>query len=114
MEKYTVQTFNNPVALKDKEAFGKWHTADFIYKNSDGTKYNGFEAAYAAIHQIYSPFASFSYEPSFYNYWETEEGWEMIGTANMYADLAVPGDEKTNEDQYGKKGYLGPPGMFHF
>jgi hypothetical protein len=114
MEKYTVETFNNPAVLKNKEAFAKWHTADFVYNNSDGTKYDGFEAAYAAIQQIYTPFAGFSHEPSFFNCWETEEGWEMVGTATMYADLPVPGGEKTNEDLHGKKWDLGLPGMFHF
>jgi hypothetical protein len=39
---------------------------------------------------------------------------EMIGSANMFADLPVPGGEKQHADLTGKKWDLRLPGMFHF
>jgi hypothetical protein len=114
MEKYTTQAFNNPAVFKDKAALAKWHTADFVHTGANGTVYNGFDATFPALQQIYAPFVAFSHEPRFLNCWETDDGWEMVGTATMYADLPVPGGEKTNEDLTGKKWDLGLPGMFHF
>lgn len=114
MEKYTRDAFNNPTVFKDKDALAKWHVADFVYNNTDGSSFKGFDAAYEGIQQIYAPFTSFSHEPRFFTCWENEDGWEMVGQAVMYADLPVPGGEKTHEDMDGKKWDLGLPGMFHF
>jgi len=114
MARYTQHAFNNDAVRKDSAEFGKWHTADFIHINADGTKYTGWDETFAALQQIYAPFTSFCHEPVFVNCWETEDGWEMVGQATMFADLPVPGGDKTHTDLTGKKWDLGLPGMFHF
>jgi hypothetical protein len=114
MEKYTLDVFDNNSVRTDAAQMAPWHTADLVHINADGTRYEGFDTVFAAIQQIYAPFAAFVHEPRFSIIWETEDGWEMVGEAVMYADLPVPGGEKTHEDMNGRKWDLGMPGSFHF
>ncbi|KIW08374.1 uncharacterized protein PV09_01290 [Verruconis gallopava] len=114
MEKYTVEFFNQPELRNNKDVFAKWHTADTVHQNSDGSVYTGLDACFTAIQQIYAPFAAFVHEPRFWTVWEVDGGFEMVGQAVMYADLPVPGGEKAHEDMNGKKWDLALQGMFHF
>jgi hypothetical protein len=116
MERYAVEAFNNPAVFSNKSEMAKWHTADWTHVHSDGTKYEGFDAGFEAIQQIFAPFTEgFSHEPRFWACWENEDGgWEMIGEAFVYANLPRGGyGEGVLADMSGKKWDLAAPGMFH-
>lgn len=89
-----------------------YHTADFTY-NFNGAVTTGGEAAWNASLQVYGPFTEHFHEPAFVVIFETAVGYELIGIANLFANLPVPG-EQTKVDLSGKKWDIGAPGCFHF
>jgi hypothetical protein len=89
-----------------------YKTSDFTY-SFNGVTTTGGEPAWNASLQVYSPFTSHFHEPKFAVIFETATGYELIGIANLFANLPVPG-EQTKADLSGKKWDVGAPGCFHF
>lgn len=68
------------------------HTADFTLYSANGNVYTGAEdACKKGLPATYDAFKEHLHEPSFCNCWETSDGWEMIGQADVYANLHVSG-----------------------
>lgn len=66
----------------------EWHAADFTLQKVDGTVIRGGEAAWhEGIAVIYGPFTAHLHSPNFLVCSQTEDGWQMIGQADLYASL---------------------------
>jgi hypothetical protein len=93
----------------------KWHVQDFTYAGSDGSDAHGIKDAWAKLSETYGPLAKWSHQPTYMNWYETEEGWEMIGIADVYMNLpgtAGSGSAKSNRD--GASWEMKVPGAFKF
>ncbi|EME83855.1 uncharacterized protein MYCFIDRAFT_84160 [Pseudocercospora fijiensis CIRAD86] len=87
---------------------------DLLVRSTGQTDQGG-EASLAALkNEIYAPFAAYHHEPSFIVAFETEQGWEMIGIATLWWNLAVPGDGPKQKDGKGKEWEGGVPAAFKF
>jgi len=111
MEKYTLAFDADQLA---SSSFSDWHTDDLTYQKGTGEVITGGETAFKACLEVYAPFAAHLHEPAFVIVWETEDGYEMVGQATLFADLKVPGGEKKMADLTGRKWDIGIPGMFRF
>ncbi|KAJ9639319.1 hypothetical protein H2201_008311 [Coniosporium apollinis] len=110
MEKYT-NMFDSRAAFDAPHS--DWHTSDYTLHEANGTIVSGGEAGWAALKNIYSPFSAHLHDPTFLIWWETEKGWEMIGQADMCANLAAPGGQK-KKDRNGNEWDVIIPSAFHF
>jgi hypothetical protein len=90
-----------------------WHSDDFSFTKSTGTCITGGAPAWAALLEMYAPFTTHYHEPFFYIIWETPTGYELIGSAKVFANLPAPG-ESTKTDLEGRKWDIEAPGAFHF
>jgi hypothetical protein len=91
-----------------------YHTSDFTLYLPNGTAVSGGEPAWSALMQMHAPFTSHFYEPTFVIIFATpDEGYELVGVANIFANLLVPG-EQTKPDLNGDKWDICVPGSFHF
>lgn len=90
-----------------------WHADDFFFTKPSGERIQGGAKAWASMLELYAPYTSYYHEPRFYIIWETATGWELIGSATVYAKLAAPG-EATKTDGEGRKWDIEAPGAFHF
>jgi len=90
-----------------------WHSDDFSYTKTTGECITGGAPAWAALLEMYAPFSAQYHEPSFFFIWETPTGYELFGSATIYANLAAPG-EQTKADLDGRKWDIQAPGAFHF
>lgn len=84
MEQYTIAYETSGV--RDRP-YTEWNTEDNTFIASDGTVSKG-EAGFEANKAAYAPLAKFHHEPYFVVCVETDYGWEMIGQARIYANLA--------------------------
>lgn len=93
----------------------EWHTDDFKYQKATGEVVSGAEKAFEALKETYAPFEGTSHEPNWLCCWETDNGWEMVGQAVMFANLKAPGGSgQVQTDLSGKKWDVGVPSAFHF
>jgi len=90
-----------------------WHTDDFSYTKPTGVCITGGAAAWAALLEMYAPFSAYYHEPSFFVVWETPTGYELFGSAKVFAKLLAPG-EQTKTDLNGHKWDIEAQGAFHF
>jgi hypothetical protein len=94
----------------------KRYTSDFTYVAPDGQVHEGRDKALEAIKTTYAPLTAQCHRPYFMVCTETEEGYDMIGQATLYANLSgepAAGESKVT-DKDGKKWDLAIPGAFHF
>ncbi|KAL8795148.1 MAG: hypothetical protein Q9195_002303 [Heterodermia aff. obscurata] len=98
--------------------FSEWHHADWHLTKADNSVVSGGHEVWTeGIPSIYGPFAGHLHDPTFLIVWETEEGYEMIGEANVFLDLggAEEGEGgKKEKDSKGKEWDAVMPGSFHF
>jgi hypothetical protein len=94
----------------------KRYTSDFIYVAPDGQVHEGLEKAMEAIKATYGPLTAQYHQPYFMVCTETEDGYDMMGQATLYANL--PGEPAAGQskvkDKDGKEWDIGVPGAFHF
>lgn len=74
----------------------------------------GFASWAALSKEVYAPFSSHLHDPYFAVTWENDNGWEMIGAANLYWNLAAPGDGAKVKDSQGKEWDGKGPAAFKF
>lgn len=111
MEKFTYAWDAKEI---NESNWSDWQTDDTVFQAPNGDIGKGAQAV-AVAQAIYAPFAAHKHEPDgSISCWETEDGWEMMGQATVFADLPVPGDPKTKKDLSGRAWDLSLPGMFHF
>ncbi len=111
-EKYTLSFDSREMFQKD---YSEWHTDDYTYQKSNGQVTSGGAAAFDKVKEDYSFFSGTNHAPNFLCCWETADGWEMLGQAVMYANLAAPGGSgQVMTDPAGKKWDVGVPSAFHF
>jgi hypothetical protein len=90
-----------------------WLTDNFSFTKSTGECITGGVAAWAAVLEMYAPFSGHYHEPFFSITWETPTGYELFGSARLFAKLPVPGGQ-TKTDLAGRKWDIEVPGAFHF
>jgi hypothetical protein len=111
MEKFTYAWDRKEI---NESNWSDWQTDDMLYQAANGEVSTGSKAIVANL-ATYAPFAAHMHEPNgTISCWETEDGWEMMGQATLFANLPVPGGEKTKKDLTGKAWDIAAPGMFHF
>jgi hypothetical protein len=95
------------------EPYTVFHTDDFTFTKSDGTVLPPGEASWKGWLEGYAAFSEHLHEPRYSCIYERDGGWEMIGIANIYANLVAPG-EKTKKDASGRQWDIFVPGAFLF
>ena len=94
----------------------KWYAPDFTYVAATGQATEGREKALEVIKAQYAPLTEFRHEPFYQNCTDTDYGYEMIGSATMWANL--PGEPAAGEtkkhDKNGKAWDVAGPGGFRF
>ncbi len=88
-----------------------WHSDDFVYVKNGAASAPG-APSWAKLVGDYALFVSHYHEPAFYTIHETATGWDLIGWANIFANLPVPGDKV--RDALGREWDIKVPGAFHF
>jgi len=95
------------------EPYTVYHAKDFTLTLPDGTVLPPGEASWKGWLEEYAPFTEHLHEARYINIYERDGGWEMMGVANVYANLHVPG-EKTKTDLSGRQWDVVAPGAFLF
>jgi hypothetical protein len=95
------------------EPYTVFHTDDFTCTKSDGTVLPPGEGSWKGWLEEYAPFVKHFHEARYACIYERNGGWEMVGFANVYANLLVPG-EKTKADLSGRRWDVVVPGGFIF
>jgi hypothetical protein len=95
------------------ERYTVYHTDDFTFTKSDGTVLPPGEASWKALLEGYAPFSEHFHEARYACIYERNEGWEMVGHANVYANLLVLG-KKAKTDSFGRKWDVIVPGALVF
>lgn len=95
------------------EPYTVFHADDFVFTKSDGTVLPPGEASWKGWLEGYAPFIEHFHEARYACIYELDGVWEMVGFANVYANLAVPG-EKTKTDLSGRQWDVIVPGAFLF
>ena len=90
-----------------------YHTSDFVFTKTDGTVLPPGEASWKGWLEGYAPFAEHFHETRYATIYQRDGAWEMVGFANVYANLLVPG-VKTKEDGKGRKWDVVVPGALFF
>ena len=114
MENYT----KNFIDKADWSKASDYHTDDFTLQKSSGEVVSGIKEATGpnGIPSVYAPFAGWYHAPSFAVTIETANGWQMMGQANVYANLhgqAASGEKKVKSED-GKEWDIVTPGAFLF
>ncbi|OAL54577.1 hypothetical protein IQ07DRAFT_676616 [Pyrenochaeta sp. DS3sAY3a] len=94
-------------------------TASHTLHKSNGTTVSGGPASFASLStEIYAPFAAHLHDPELLLCWESGDGWEMLGVATLYWDLAVPaggeGKKEKVRDREGREWDGKGPAAFAF
>ncbi|KAF3929072.1 hypothetical protein ABW20_dc0105142 [Dactylellina cionopaga] len=95
------------------EPYTVFNTEDFTITKPDGTTVAPGEASWKAWLEPYAPFVKHYHEARYGCVYERDGGWEMVGFANIYANLPVPG-EKTKTDSAGVQWDVMIAGAFLF
>ena len=99
----------------DNDPSSKWMTSNHTLQRSTGQVVSGGDASWSAIGKdIYAPFPSHLHYPEFAVVWEVDGGWEMLGVAILYYNLAAPGDGAKIKGKDGKQWDGEGPGAFQF
>jgi hypothetical protein len=98
--------------------FTHYHTPDFTFTNPAGTTFAPGEPSWLAFVEMHKPFREHWHDARYCCVYETEtEGeWEMVGVADVCADLVVEGreEEKGMVDRKGRRWDVISPGAFMF
>ncbi|KIY02563.1 uncharacterized protein Z520_01028 [Fonsecaea multimorphosa CBS 102226] len=113
MEQYTIE-FNKRGDWSKEES--DWLSKDAVLIKPDGSVHKGNADAFKEAKAVYSAFTSEFHEPYFLICVDTDDGWEMIGTAHMFANCqgTPTAAEKKVKDLQGREWDVKIPGGFHF
>ncbi|OQU95184.1 hypothetical protein CLAIMM_01428 [Cladophialophora immunda] len=113
MEEYTIN-FNKREDWSQEEC--DWFSADTTLVKPDGSVHTGNAQAFSEAKSMYAPFSAEFHEPYFLVCFDTDEGWEMIGQAYLFANCqgAPTAQEKKVKDLQGREWDVKIPGGFHF
>lgn len=95
------------------EPYTVFHTDDFVFTKSDGTVLPPGEASWKGWLEGYAAFSEHFHDSRYACIYERNGIWEMLGFANLYANLLVPG-EKTKKDSTGRLWDVYVPGSLVF
>lgn len=97
------------------EPASDWYTDDISFRKPDGTEVQGIDKVVAEAAEVHGPFTKFIHVPYWLSCWETSDGWEMIGKADLYANMQgqPTADEKTVTSR-GEQWQVSLPAWFHF
>ncbi|KAK5170611.1 uncharacterized protein LTR77_005200 [Saxophila tyrrhenica] len=112
MEDYTKSVVDSKAWQTDTSPL-EHHTPDFHLQRSNGTITQGAEAAWSALAEIYGPFAAHKHDPEFLLTFDVEDGWRMIGVANVFFKFAGS-DGGAITDPQGEKWDGVSPAAFSF
>ena len=88
-------------------------TSDWTLQTSDGKSFSGAEKAWAQLAVTYGPFEAHKHDPTFLCCFDDkEDGYQMIGVANVYFSLGGP--RNAVKDPQGESWDGSTPGAFHF
>jgi hypothetical protein len=100
-----------------QEKWTDWLTEDIVLTKGDNTTHEGEDAWNAAI-AVYAPFTEYFHCPYYLVTTETSDGWEMLGQAHIYANLAGQRGEgeppQVKDRRDGKMWDVCIPGAFRF
>lgn len=65
----------------------EYHTPSFTFTKPDGTSYSDLESSMTALQALYAPFVAHHHKPTLLCCWEVENGWKMLGVANLSVKL---------------------------
>jgi hypothetical protein len=100
----------------DPSVSSKWFTSDFALTKADGTSTVGVEKGINVLRETYGALTGHLHEPYYVVVNETNNGWEMLGQATLYANLPgtpVSGEVKIKDGE-GKEWDMSVPSAFHF
>ena len=103
IEHYQDQVFDQQHWKTDH--YSDWHTHDYTFTKPDGNAVSGRHEAWTDGHgSTFGGFSGHAHEPHFIAIWETQDGWEATGEADLYGDLAAGGEEAGKvKDRSGKE-----------
>ncbi|KAF3038963.1 hypothetical protein E8E12_001185 [Didymella heteroderae] len=91
---------------------------DHVLIRTTGQKDSGAQASVDALYkEIYAPFAKWSHVPEHLICYEVDDGWEMMGFATLWWNLAVPGKQESGgkvKDAQGNEWDGANPAAFNF
>lgn len=95
------------------QPYTQYHTDDFVFTKADGTVLLPGEASWKGYLEGVAHFTEHLHQARYCCLYERNGGWEMMGIAQIYANLAVPGD-RTKTDMSGRQWDVCIPGAFLF
>jgi hypothetical protein len=95
------------------EPYTVFHAEDFTFTKTDGTVLPSGEESWKGVLEGYAPFTEHTHEPRYCCIYERNGAWEMLGVANVFANLQVSG-QKTKKDLSGREWDIMTPGAFLF
>lgn len=92
---------------------------DHFLVRTTGQKDHGAKASLDALsNEVYAPFAKYTHIPNHLITYEVDDGWEMMGYATLYWNLAVPGKTESGDgkvkDAQGREWDGANPAAFNF
>nr|OQO20178.1 hypothetical protein B0A51_11680 [Rachicladosporium sp. CCFEE 5018] len=115
MGNYTRNYVDNRDFMKaDAKIFDKWHTKDFVFQKSDGTRTSGADDTAKALQEVYAIFSGgHKHRPTSLACWDEKDGSiTMFGHAKVY--VGFEGHDKTVTDDDGDKWNAVMEGGFRF
>ena len=97
--------------------YSDMYTDDATFLKPDGTHVHGGQACWASVTELFRPLTTQITIPFYMVVTETEYGWEMIGTANIFGNLPgtpAAGEAPRVKDDYGKEWDVKMSGGFRF
>ena len=92
MEEYTSQAIDAK-GYNGSIPSSKYHRPDFRLTLGNGAAFNDAESSMKALEATYAPFAEHLHDPTFLVAWETDDGYSMMGQANLFFKLPGPAPE---------------------
>ncbi|KAH7067199.1 hypothetical protein FB567DRAFT_634795 [Paraphoma chrysanthemicola] len=90
-------------------------TSDHTLQKSTGEIVSGGDASWSIFREeLYAPMSAHCHDPTNLVCWENETGWEMLGVANLWYNLAVAGEGEKVKDKQGKEWDGVIPAAFDF
>lgn len=93
--------------------YTEFHSKNFVFTKPDGTSFDPGQSSFDAMMEGYSPFTEHLHEVHYLCAYEHNGQWENMASANIFANLLVPG-EKTKTDLSGRKWDVSSPAAVRF
>jgi hypothetical protein len=90
-----------------------WCTSDWTFTTADGSKHSG-EAAFNTWKQQYAPLVKYTHIPRMAVVWESKNGYEMLGQADLFANLPGGSGQGAVVDSNGAHWEIKVPSAYRF